>query len=63
MNTTYKGREYTPEQIAAMREWISDCQWQDMDQDDIDELSDLQVLAGIDRNVDGGLVEFMSNMI
>lgn len=54
MNTAYKNREYTPEQIAAMREWISDCEWPDLDQEAILELSDIQVLRGIERHVDGG---------
>lgn len=61
--TEYKGKQYTQEDIAAMREWISDCQWSDLDEDGIAELSPLQVLRGIERNVDGGLAEFMANMI
>lgn len=59
----YKGRYYTGTDIAAMREWISDCRWPDLDSEDIEELTPNQVLAGIARNVDGGLSEFMSNMI
>lgn len=59
----YKGCYYTGTDIAAMREWISDCQWQDLDMNDIAELSQFQVLAGIDRTVDGGLSEFIHNMI
>ena len=61
--TTYKGIEYTDQDIAAMREWISDCQWADLDADGIDELSAIEVLQGVERNVDGGLVEFMSSML
>lgn len=61
--TEYKGKQYSQEDIAAMREWITDCQWADLDADDIAELSPLQVLKGIERNVEGGLAEFMANMI
>jgi hypothetical protein len=64
MNTiNYKGHEYTPEDIKAMREWILDCQWEDVDEDNIDELSDIQVLRGVDKHVYGGLAEFMSTML
>ena len=59
----YKGTQYTEQDIAAMREWIADCQWEDLHEDDIAELSPLQVLRGIEKNVEGGLSEFMANMI
>lgn len=61
--TEYKGHQYTRQDIEAMREWITDCQWGDLEEDEIAELSPLQVLRGIERNVDGGLAEFMANMI
>lgn len=59
----FKGRYYTGTDIAAMREWISDCQWRDLEPDDIAELTPIQVLAGVNRNVDGGLREFITNMM
>lgn len=59
----YKGHYYTGTDIAAMREWISDCQWPDLEPEDIEELTPDQVLCGIERNVDGGLHEFITNMI
>lgn len=59
MNTTYKCIEYTKQDIAAMREWIADCEWPNLDTTDIKQLSALQVLKGIERNYEGGLNEFM----
>lgn len=59
----YKGHYYTGTDIAAMREWVSDCQWPDLEPEDIAELTPIQVLAGVNRNVDGGLREFITNMI
>jgi hypothetical protein len=58
----YKGRYYTGTDIEAMREWLSDCQWQDLEPKDIDTLTDREVLAGINRHVEGGLAEFIANM-
>lgn len=58
----YKGHYYTGTDINAMREWISDCQWADMDEDEIAELDDTTILRGVNRHVDGGLHEFIYNM-
>ena len=49
----------TQEQIAAAREWILDCQWEDLDEEDIPELSDTEVINGIARNYDGGIKGFI----
>lgn len=57
----YKGKYYTGVDIEAMREWISDCQWGDLDTEDIADLSELEVLAGVHRSYDGGLPAFMSD--
>lgn len=57
----YKGRYYTGTDIVAMREWISDCQWGDLDPEDIADLSELEVLVGVHRSYDGGLPAFMSD--
>lgn len=59
-NIVYNGIEYTPEHITAMREWIKDCQWrEDYEPNEIDELSPLTVLKGIESHFDGGLIEFL----
>ena len=43
-----------------MRDWIKDCQWQDLpDEVAVDELSDEEVLRGIQNNYDGGIKDFL----
>lgn len=60
--TTYKDINYTPEQIQAMRDWAKDCEWaEDQDSDFIDELTDIQVLKGVNQNYNGGLVQFLAD--
>lgn len=58
---------HTAADIAAMREWIADCEWADLAPDawgdaaDIDALTDGQVLAGIARHYAGGLPQFLAD--
>ncbi len=59
----YKGKEYNTEQIAAMREWVKDCQWPDLDSEAIAELTAFQILAGIEQHVCGGIDEFITTMM
>lgn len=59
----YKGKEYSAEVITAMREWISDCQWLDLEPAEIAKLTPFEVLAGIERNVDGGIADFIAHMM
>ena len=49
-----------PDIIKQMRDWIKDCQWQDLpDEAAVDELSDEEVLRGIQNNYDGGIKDFL----
>lgn len=49
-----------PDIIKQMRDWIKDCQWQDLpDEESVDELSDEEVLKGIQTNYDGGIIDFL----
>lgn len=59
----YRDHYYTGTDIAAMREWIADCMWVDANDDYITALTPAQVLNGIERHVDGGLIEFINNML
>jgi hypothetical protein len=59
----YKGKEYTTEQIEAMREWVSDCQWSDVEPDEIKQLTPFQILAGVEKHVFGGIEEFITCMM
>jgi hypothetical protein len=56
------GEEFTPEQIKAMRDWAKDCQWaDDTDSDFVDELTDEQVIKGVQQHYDGGLTQFVKD--
>jgi hypothetical protein len=51
----YRGKIYTQQEITDMKDWIKDVYWADMDSEDVDDLSDEEVLGGIERFYDGGL--------
>ncbi len=61
MAANYKDITYTDEAIKEMRNWAKDCQWNEDENDSsfIDDLSDVSILIGVERNYDGGLSEFM----
>lgn len=52
----------TPEELQEARGWIADCAWADLDPEDIDDLTDEQVLRGIARNYDGGIAGFKADV-
>jgi hypothetical protein len=43
---------------ALARDWIADCQWDDLDGEDVPGLTDDEALAAIARHYDGGLPAF-----
>lgn len=45
--------------LAEARDWIRDCQWADLDTDDVDDLDDDQVIAGVRRHYVGGWDSFL----
>ena len=47
------------EQIKAAREWLKDCQWDDLDCEEVDELPDEEIVKGIKRHYDGGINSFL----
>jgi hypothetical protein len=51
----------TAQQLAEAREWIADCVWADLDQEDIDALTDDQVTRGVRRHYSGGVAQFVSD--
>ena len=55
-------QQISPEMIDAMKEWISDCQWSDLDDSEIDELSDQEVLNGVKKHYDGGVKQFIKDL-
>lgn len=44
-----------------MRDWIADCQWRDLDGDEIAELTPAEMAKGIERNYDGGMRQFLAD--
>ena len=49
-----------PDIIKQMRDWIADCQWDDLpDEDAVNDLSDEEVLKGVQQNYDGGIRDFL----
>lgn len=46
------------EELQYARDWISECSWEDLDCEDIDELSDSEVVQGIEKHFCGGLKSF-----
>jgi hypothetical protein len=51
-----------PDIIKEMREWIKECQWSDLPDDEAkDELSDEEVLRGIQNGYEGGIRQFIRN--
>ena len=51
----------TAEHIQDAKEWMIDCEWSDMDEDDIADLSDGEVVRGVSRHFDGGWSAFLAS--
>lgn len=45
----------TPNQLQAMRDWVSDCQWED----EVEGLDDIEVIDGVARHYIGGIAGFI----
>jgi hypothetical protein len=51
-----------PEIIQQMKEWVKDCQWRDVcEPDEIDELSDVEILQGVEKHYEGGIKKFVQD--
>lgn len=63
---TYKNRTIPLSAVAAMREWIDDCGFPDVEQDDEGNVSahltPEEVVAGVDYHYDGGLDAFLATL-
>lgn len=54
--------DFDAEQITAMRAWIAECSWSDLDSEDIDYLPDSIVVWGVDHHYDGGIEAFLRDI-
>lgn len=64
MSITYKGVEYTNEQITEARDFINQCDFPDLERD-LDgnyDLTDIEVIAGVARHYEGGLSAFINDL-
>lgn len=51
-----------PELIKAMRDWVKDIVWKDVgDESDVDELSNAEILRGVERHYQGGIKQFIED--
>lgn len=44
--------------LTAMREWVSECVWADMDEEEIAELTATQLMRGVEKHYAGGVAQF-----
>ena len=49
------------EQIQQARQWLTECVWEDIDDDDINEMSDSHIVSGIARHYSGGIEQFIED--
>lgn len=56
--------ELSPEELKLGRDWIKDCDWADIEDDeDVDDLTDKEVENGIKKFYDGGITSFKKDCI
>jgi hypothetical protein len=51
----------TPTMIREAKSWLSDLLFADVDEEDIEEMSDLEIVQGVARHYDGGIEQFIKN--
>lgn len=47
------------ELTTCMQDWVLDCQWADVDEEYIDQMSDEELLRGVSLHYDGGIDQFI----
>lgn len=55
--TITAGFEVTGQDVAGMRDWVADCEWAD----DTSNLTDVQVVNGVQRHYFGGVSQFLAD--
>lgn len=51
--------QYSKTEIAAMREWLTDCQWDDESANSIKDMQDSVIVRAVKRHYDGGIAQFL----
>jgi hypothetical protein len=49
------------ELVKQGRAWIAECEWPDLDPEEVDNLRPAQVIRGIERHYAGGLAQFIED--
>lgn len=53
--------QYTAQHIQEMKDWLADCVWQDVDSDDIQSMSNEQIIKAVKRHYHGGVDQFIAD--
>lgn len=53
----------TTDQIAEMRGFVADCTWRDLDAGDVDQLTDDEIVEGVNRHYAGGTTQFIKDVV
>ena len=61
MSATEPHTKYSDAVVGAAREWLTDCYWSDLDSEDIDDLAEAVVIAGVNRHYEGGMAQLISD--
>jgi hypothetical protein len=48
--------------VAAAREWLSDCDWRDVDSEHIERMPARAILRAVERHYEGGLSAFAQSL-
>jgi hypothetical protein len=51
----------TKEQLQAAREWLADCQWEDIDAEEIQQLDAATITRAVRRHYHNGLSGFIAD--
>jgi hypothetical protein len=46
------------ELVSEMRAWLSDCEWQDVDNDEIAAMPDSVIVRAVETHYEGGVTQF-----
>lgn len=49
--------------VNDMRDWVKDCQWGDIEEEDVDNMSDEELIRGVNANYSGGINEFVRTFL